>query len=618
MNRSNNYARAPYNFVPLPTDKKGEYNPLPGKTADHDRYDDKRHTGYFYVTLETITPLFVRGMLTSEEVQAGKEAKDHPGCFMVNGKPVIPGSSLRGMIRSLVEIITFGKMHFVADALMLYRSVFGDDALVELYRGLVTEIKGSRHFVYPHKRLKGGYLIRDSASESGWGIQPAMEPAGESFVLVNLNAITNEIDRDINPQRVNQKPQQVWVKPASRTRYRNRVTLEIAETSRISKTPFGGGERATLVFSKTVGRRHWYPAIFEQNTGAKPVPISRKIWQTYIDDRDMNRGISTRKLEHEGDPLFYLVDDVGELVFFGPTMFFRLPYENSVAKLIPSELLDTNCIDYAEALFGFVPENDKDTRQAYAGRVFVTSATLDEGQSNLYQEEFTPKILSSPKPTTFQHYLEQPKGKDTQKRELYHYGSLENGKPKARIRGQKLYWRQNIKGIESVKERPENIRQNDTQHTRIQPLRAGVHFTFRVYFENLSDAELGALAWALTLGGDKDAHHMLGMGKPYGLGVVKLTPTLYLSKRRERYSQLFDTNGQWYRAEDKQDDSADFITAFKNEIEKHTGKPFEENERIQQLMVMLHLYTPDINKFGYMELDAFTNRPVLPKPNEVV
>jgi len=116
-------AHAPYNFIPLPETVVAAQTPLPS----HDRYDTSRFTGRFEVTLTTETPLFVRGMLTPDEVeilieheksvsmsnrQTSENKKRHPletkpDFFQLSEcRPIIPGSSLRGMLRSLIEMIT--------------------------------------------------------------------------------------------------------------------------------------------------------------------------------------------------------------------------------------------------------------------------------------------------------------------------------------------------------------------------------------------------------------------------------------------------------------------------------------------------------------------------------
>jgi len=73
------------------------------------------------------------------------------------------------------------------------------------------------------------------------------------------------------------------------------------------------------------------------------------------------------------------------------------------------------------------------------------------------------------------------------------------------------------------------------QKARVEPLSAGQPFFFHVDFDNLSDVEFGLLLYALEP--DTDYHHKLGMGKPLGLGSVKIEPLAYFPvSRQRRYS----------------------------------------------------------------------------------
>ncbi|MGH7968244.1 MAG: TIGR03986 family type III CRISPR-associated RAMP protein, partial [Limisphaerales bacterium] len=219
-----------------------------------------------------------------------------------------------------------------------------------------------------------------------------------------------------------------------------------------------------------------------------------------------------------GDLVFFLRDGSGTLVFFGRAQMFRLPYQQRPIDLVPDKLRLATDIDYAEALFGFVrtrqqldelgikaPQGDK--RRAYAGRVSVTDATLQPDQTNIWLAEnfntaITPKILATPKPTAFQHYLTQ-QYPDNKKSLNYYDSNSPDDKPV--IRGHKLYWHRGLgtdQGLtleqihDAIKE-PAHVPPGDTQHTQFKPLKPGVTFSFRVHFENLSEAELGALCWTL-------------------------------------------------------------------------------------------------------------------------
>src|SRR5262249_4264427 len=155
----------------------------------------------------------------------------------------------------------------------------------------------------------------------------------------------------------------------------------------------------------------------------------------------------------------------------------------SPGDMVPDELLNQNVLDITEALFGFVNE---DNRASYASRISVTNATLKPGQMNVLHKELLARTPGSPKPSSFQHYLVQPQGMDTPKVELNHFGTQG-----ARIRGHKLYWRQRV-DFSSLKARNSDGSKPKIE-TKFKPVKAGVSFSFRIYFENLTDAELGAL-----------------------------------------------------------------------------------------------------------------------------
>jgi hypothetical protein len=72
-------------------------------------------------------------------------------------------------------------------------------------------------------------------------------------------------------------------------------------------------------------------------------------------------------------------------------------------------------------------------------------------------------------------------------------------------------------------------------------LRAGTRFTGRIYFDNLTGEELGALLYAIE--GDRRYDHAIkiGKGKPRGLGSMRLRVTrITVLVSRERYRSLVE------------------------------------------------------------------------------
>ena len=97
----------------------------------------------------------------------------------------------------------------------------------------------------------------------------------------------------------------------------------------------------------------------------------------------------------------------------------------------------------------------------------------------------------------------------------------------------------------------EDVQSSPSQYTRVKTIASKANFQGRIRFENLSDIELGALLFVLEL--PNGCAHKIGMGKPLGLGSVRITPTLTLTKRTDkaegRYGRLFDGQ-KWHLAEE--------------------------------------------------------------------
>jgi hypothetical protein len=72
-------------------------------------------------------------------------------------------------------------------------------------------------------------------------------------------------------------------------------------------------------------------------------------------------------------------------------------------------------------------------RKAIKGRVFFEDALASDGGPGWLEEIIVPRILSSPKVTTFQHYLTQGGTKGKGGLTTYLYGD------QTTIRGHKLY-----------------------------------------------------------------------------------------------------------------------------------------------------------------------------------
>ena len=130
----------PYNFVPLPdavmTAPLLHDGSVPWQK--HDVYVPGLHSGWIELAIRAETPLYVRCAPPVEHA-ADEEPRTnrHRQEFFHQGdpqRPVLPGSSLRGMIRSLVEVLAHAKLTcgLFSDRRLIYRAV-GDTASLGIH-----------------------------------------------------------------------------------------------------------------------------------------------------------------------------------------------------------------------------------------------------------------------------------------------------------------------------------------------------------------------------------------------------------------------------------------------------------------------------------------------------
>ena len=190
----------------------------------------------------------------------------------------------------------------------------------------------------------------------------------------------------------------------------------------------------------------------------------------------------------------------------------------------------------AELLFGFVSQADNkagedEAMRAYAGRLRFSFGRVVESESENYflPDEVVLKILDAPKPPSpslyFTHSDEKERGSHLRKDDL----SPEKHIPQ----GRKFYLHQ-IPADAPWKTKNSD-QERDKQKAQITPWRENLIFYFHVDFDNLSKEELGLVCYALRP--SETFRHKLGMGKPIGLGSVRIDPVgLLLVDRKKRYS----------------------------------------------------------------------------------
>lgn len=137
--------------------------------------------------------------------------------------------------------------------------------------------------------------------------------------------------------------------------------------------------------------------------------------------------------------------------------------------------------------------------------------------------------------------------------------------------------------------------------THLHPLKEGTSFKGRIKFKNLAKDELGLVLWALEL--EKDCYQSIGMGKPYGLGRIKVEDVvLKIESLDKKYSSFsFD----YTEIKDSQKYIDFYKEYFSNEYKETLGnKSITQMEPIKELMYIKSKTTSisEANDYRYMAI----------------
>ena len=514
----------PYNFVSLPEQviPAEFFEPDSGKDVK-DLYKQHvltngKNSGYIDINILTQTPLFIGGNVVT------KNGEEYQEFFGGNDNPIIPGSSLKSMIKQILKIVT-------ASGFKAYNSESG-----------VGDFEDRRLFYREVGKLSSEYRKRMVKETTGKKRSETKAQAGFLIKTNNhkfyiINAKFDVLDYDEFP----------YLKSK---RSRAGVDWEAGYVN---------------IHTGSMSTKKSFVRIFKPNDfSVNQAKISDKIIENYEYDYKYNRvvanknaidlletkkkcmgkiGDAAQKFTGRSDvtyvvPCFYIAKD-GEVQNFGHGRFYRIPYDKSIGDHLPTALkLQKNVVDLTESILG--------RSRDWAGRVSFSEAHLCNEPK--WCECSKPQPLMGPKPTSYQFYLQQDTKNPNSR--LNHWDS-----PNASIRGYKLYWHQPISKANSWKN-PSN-REGDKLSKYIQPIDSGITFKSRIYFDNLSDIELGALLLTLNLdrlelntvsNEKKSISYKLGKGKSIGLGSIKLNSSLHILDRDKRYYTLFD-NDAWQLGE---------------------------------------------------------------------
>ncbi|MDY0215622.1 MAG: TIGR03986 family CRISPR-associated RAMP protein [Bacteroidales bacterium] len=566
--------KSPYNFVPAPTEDE-VFKPDWAEQVSHDIPFSDGESGELELKITAMTPIFIRN---GHKKDAATNEFSHYIDEAGEKKYFIPGSSLKGMFRNVLEIMSFSRMNkkLVNNDRYSFRDLSKSD---NLYMSKYKEFK-----------INGGWLKEEK--DGSWSIEECdeiafihhEELAEEGIPFRKLFLEKNPIEKTAM-----YKYQQVQERDLVAKFSTKEVTLPggvkrtIAEYDEI-------GKKGTLVFTGQSGRRNEPEGVKASGKVHEFVFFTNESPNSFIVSPEMQKDFKFIYLDHDKNniskdwewwrnnflkkgkkvPVFYSKDNNGNLRHFGLAYMYKLPYKNSVHQMLPLSGYENTKIDLANLIFGYTNHKKEDSLK---GRVMIGNAIILNNKNPQSQEK---EILGSPKASYFPYYLEQNiKGDKDNK-----YNTFEDN---AFLRGFKRYPVHNEIKLGKYDEKQ---LKNDKVFSEFNPLPKDSEFKCKIRFHNLRKNEIGALLAAITFNNNKSCFHSLGAAKPFGYGKIKV----------ELLGFDLDKNVQFY------------LDSF-SELMKQKVSNWEKSSSLKELFSMAsnnfdkNLYYPEIKDFVSMKQD---------------
>jgi len=587
---SQGIAKSAYRYVPA---SAAVYFPLWAEEVSHDIPFADSISGSIDLKIEAETPLLVarggdradrQGRTADGSGGRGSNAPPKREFVEIGGRTAIPGSTIRGMLRNVVEIASFGKLgSWVVDRRLSYRDLQNEDDYI-------------RHFT---EQVDGGYRSRSRAAwlevapDGSWQLLPCEYARVKITDLEQYHEAKGRRPIDLRSRQSGSSKYERWGTRPEDLRVRFTPTEEmkqIDDGGLTFRAAHALGERGTtagtLVFTgqasdlgriPTAKKREFI--FFDEGEAPSPIPISREKQREFewIHSQGERHGEPTPNVEWaffkkwlqagRRVPVFYLDESPVDLAF-GLAQLFRLPYAHSLHDAIRNTSHDhlDDRPDLAEVMFGRV---GKDDGSAIKGRLSVEPFWFvppSPGQSRPSTEKHL-AILMGPRASFYPFTVLQPDASGGQV-------------PRDRSRTPKPIYKTFVDDdveLAGWKRYPvhDPVPANggippgsDAVVSELHPVKKGTAFTGRIHVHNLRPEELGALLWAMTWGdtsGKGPHRHSLGMGKPLGFGRIKVSivghdlgdvlgarlTSADLERLRVAYVDAMEKalDGKWFRSE---------------------------------------------------------------------
>jgi len=558
----------PYHFVPIGninqhddlsrTDFDANTAKAYSKSFTHDRYVTGTYSGRIVCRVTAKTPFSVGAQQTADEHKRTPTIVEQ---FTLDDWPAIPASSLRGMLSSIIEAAG-SALRVLDDIPYSYRK----EARYPLKRiGMIMERADGK---FEMVRL----ALFDAQRRSWSNARMVRLPHGHDFKTFSLAAPqyyycwdgqgappAGTVISELAWSRLSRGYQDQYVKGFLRIMENDERAEEFREIGRNKEVfllwdPQKDGSlenrKDNLPVSDDAVRDFYEIADYRTEADDKlpyePVGTARN-----LDPDDKRIRLKSGDLVYYGTAGTGTTEAVTEISFSaiwrGRVKETTHDFFRSIDPDLVPFCTDRSRITTAEQIFGFVEASGKNGATptlALAGRIFPSNAVLvgltQEGGSvsrppkpeDCYEinpidsDGFVLKTLASPKPPSPAMYFKSKNGTGYVGKSAL---DTKSGEPQ----GRKFYLHHSSAQIDSWKSRKPDEKAN--LKMKVRPVRSGSVFAFHVDFNNLTEHELGALLYSLQP--TTNFQHKIGLGKPIGLGSIKVEPLgVFLVDRPSRYA----------------------------------------------------------------------------------
>jgi len=504
---------APFNFVPL---SEKVFFPNWADEVSHDVPFEDSQSGSIDITITAKSPIFIRNHYIEGDRFIPENEKDIKKRTSVEfchhqGTPYIPSSSVKGMVRNVLEIMSFSKM-----------SIFNDDtyAVRDLSKSDNFYMKEMKQNTYSGwlKKVDDEYVIEDcgiAGRISHEEIDKAFDVEFSKFFKQNKfnpkDAKEKTSEYKYNLLNKDSLTINVGEKFFSKNKFDTREFYKFNSSGKNSGTLVLTGQPTARKNSGKKGDGKGYEFIFFKRKGDISVDnkVMEKFLFAYFDKRKTEPKESPdwtywkNKLSNSQKvPVFFQKDSTGKIKHIGLSYLYKLPYNHSVSKGIPKIHNDKRA-DLVETMFGHLQENN-----SLKGRIQFSHFKADTKELAKEKKEV---VLGTPRASYYPIYVKQI--------ENNLYTTFMNDD--FSLSGRKRY-PINTKIEEYPLPTDKNGKVNKKVVTTLHPMKKETIFHGKVRFHNLKKIELGALLSALTFHDTKGCFHNIGMAKPLGYGKIEV------------------------------------------------------------------------------------------------